>query len=66
MDMAIKYVKLVDQNKNGMIEKDEYVEFFANFDGISLNEDEIDAMFSEADVNKSNALTTKEFADSLF
>lgn len=51
--MATDYVNLVDLNKNGMIEKDEYMEFFNNFDGISLEEEEVEALFKEADKDDS-------------
>lgn len=64
--MALSYVTLVDRDCNGMIERDEFHEFFENFDGIVMSSAEIDIMFNEADRDKGGHLSVKEFAECLF
>lgn len=65
-EMATAYVTLVDENQNGMIEKDEFLEFFTNFDGICLGDDEINQMFADADRSGTGHLSIQEFAECLF
>ena len=49
-----------------MIERSEFHEFFLNFDGICLNESEIDQLFNEADRDHGGHLSVQEFSDCLF
>lgn len=64
--MATSYVNLVDADQNGLIEKDEFIEFFTNFDGICLSDEEITYLFKEADKNGGGHLSIQEFAEALF
>ena len=65
-EMATAYVALVDEDQNGTIEKNEFLEFFTNFDGVCLSEDEINQMFEDADADGSGHLSVQEFAECLF
>ena len=56
--MARDYVQIVDVDEDGTISRDEFHEFFLTFDGISLSDDDINAMFDQADTDQGGHLST--------
>ena len=64
--MANNYITLIDEDKNGLLSINEFSEFIATFDGITMTENEVTKLFNLSDIDKDGFLSNREFADCLF
>ena len=64
--MAMEWIELVDVDRNGAIELDEFVDFFRNIDGVYMSDEEIEQMFRGFDKSGDGSLTPEEFAHALY
>ena len=64
--MAMEWIELVDVDRNGAIELDEFVDFFRNIDGVYMSDEEIEQMFRGFDRSGDGSLTPEEFAHALY
>ena len=60
--MAMEWIELVDVDRNGAIELDEFFDFFRNIDGVYLSDEEMEQMFRSFDKSGDGSLTMQEFA----
>lgn len=64
--MAMEWIELVDVDRNGAIELDEFADFFRNIDGVYMSDEEIEQMFRGFDKSGDGSLTPEEFAQALY
>lgn len=58
----LEWVEVMDTDQSGNIEKEEFYNFFSDFDELALTDGQVEAMFSEFDISGDGSISCDEFA----
>jgi Ca2+-binding EF-hand superfamily protein len=59
---VLEWVEVMDTDQSGNIEKEEFYNFFSDFDELALTDGQVEAMFSEFDISGDGSISCDEFA----
>ena len=58
----LEWVEVMDTDQSGNIEKEEFYNFFSDFEELALTDGQVEAMFSEFDISGDGSISCDEFA----